>query len=166
MEEQNDIQVFFEKLDKLASGQRVLFKRSAGLQLNEAAADTLNTFYHLLPNTVKQRNENDYFLAACVHCLWNADAQGRMPMEKALAGYASSPEASDSIRKRFVSLLDTDYNEDGYLAVKLVRIAKLLKQKGFAVDGSTLVSDLRIWNSEYRSVQKKWARAFNRSFDS
>lgn len=162
MEATNDVQEFFKALDRSATGQRVLFKRSAGLSLNEVDAATMTAFYRILPHSVGRREENNWFLAACIHCLWNADTDGRQPMETALGEYASSPDASDSLRKRFINLLDIDYCDDGYLAAKLVRVAKLLKQKGFAVDGRTLICDLQYWNSGHRSVQKKWVRAFAR----
>lgn len=161
MDETTVIQTYFDNLDKLQTGQRVLFKRAAGLSLNQVSAETLTAFYAALPASVPQWQESDYFLAGCIHCLWSADTQGRQSMENAIAAFASTPEASDSIRKRFVSLLDTAYGDDGYLAAKLVRVAKMLRQKGFAVNGAPLVTDLRNWNGEYRSVQKRWARVFS-----
>jgi CRISPR type I-E-associated protein CasB/Cse2 len=72
---------------------------------------------------------------------------------------ADKSKTSDSFQKRIYTLLDTQWDCDYYMATKLLRLAKLLKQQGEAIDAAALLSDLLYWNSDSRRVQRAWARA-------
>ena len=67
---------------------------------------------------------------------------------------------SDGFDSRFTALLDTPWNDDGYLSQKLTRLAKMLKQKGYPVDGAELLNSLLHWNDPDRWIQKKWVKAY------
>jgi CRISPR system Cascade subunit CasB len=64
---------------------------------------------------------------------------------------------SDSIEKRFVSLVETE-RED--LATPLRHAIKLLASKEIGLDWAQLFDDLLGWHYESRGVQRKWARSF------
>lgn len=154
------IKEYFERIDKLNKKQRIKLKRSCGSMLNEADAETLSIFYRALPYQVKY-DEDKYFAAACIHCLWDADEANRKPMENAISLLANKDaEASDSFEKRLMGLLDTPWDEDGYLNGKLERMAKMLKQKGYAVDGAELLDSLIAWDSADKRIQKKWIKVY------
>ncbi len=152
---------FIKKADRLEKKDRVLLKRSCGAMLSEADGKTLTVFYRLLPGTVNRYEEDKWFLALCVHCLWDEDDNARRrPMEQQISLMNTREKLTDSFEHRLTTLLDTPWNDDGYLNQKLTRMAKMLKQKGYPVDGAELLTDLLHWDSENRFVQKKWIRAF------
>ncbi len=64
---------------------------------------------------------------------------------------------SESIEKRFVSLLSTD-SED--LGKSLRHAVSLAKSKGGAIDYHRLLNDLRYWDHRDRFVQLQWARDY------
>ena len=150
---------FFGRIDELPEKERILLRRGCGFMLRDAGADLLTLFYRLLPHDIKW-GEDRWFAAACIHCLWKADEKDRLPMEKAIALMRLNGDTSDSFEHRFTALMDTQWADDGYLNDKLVRVAKMLKQKDYAVDGGALLESLLRWNSEYRSAQKQWAKTY------
>lgn len=152
--------LFIEKIDKLSTGERVALKRSGGKLLNEASAEALGAFYKALPYGVSQNMEDRWFFAATLRCMWKPDEHMEMSLEKATADYASKGEFSDSYEKRIMSLLDMSWDEDGFMASKIWRTVKMLKQKGYVIDVVPLIKDLYLWNSESRFVQKRWARTY------
>ena len=150
-----------EKADELEKKDRILLKRSCGALLSEADGQTLTVFYRLLPKSVKSYEEDLWFLALCIHCLWDKEEKAkRRPMEEQIAEMKYREELSDSFDHRFTALLDTPWNSDGYLSQKLTRLAKTLRQKGYPVDGAELLEALLYWNASDRRIQKKWVRAF------
>lgn len=153
------IREFFSRIDSLEKKQRIQLKRSCGSMLNEADAETLSVFYRVLPYQVRY-DEDKYFVAACIHCLWDAEEEGRKPMEKAISLLKNNDEFSASLEKRLIGLLETQWDEDGYLNKKLGRMAKLLKQKGYAVDGAELLDSLLAWNRDDKYIQKKWIKVY------
>lgn len=154
------IHAFFNKLDALENKHRVRFKRSCGLFLKETDTETMQVFYRILPSDIFYREEDIWFTAACIHCLWPADEKGRMPMQECIAHVK---DTSESFEKRFTGLLETLWEEDGYLCKKLERMAKFLKQKGYAVNGAELLPSLMNWNDEEKWVQKRWIRTYWRT---
>jgi len=151
---------FIERIDELQTGERTALKRSCGVLLNNADIRAFNAFYKALLLKVPAKDEDIWFFAGCVRAQWDSTQRNALPFEKAMADF-SKKDGSDSFQKRFVTLLDTPWSEDGYLAVKLTRIIKLLKQKGYVINAESLLRDLRGWNNEDRYVQKKWAKTFN-----
>ena len=71
------IKTFFERLDELNSGDRAALRREAGVILKDAKGQAIRTFYQCLPYAVPQWQEEYFFAAACLHCLWGADEQNR-----------------------------------------------------------------------------------------
>ncbi len=70
-------------------------------------------------------------------------------------------QLSESFEHRYTALLDTIWSDDGYLNDKLMRMAKMLKQKDYAVAGVALLESLLCWNFDSRIVQKQWAKTYS-----
>ena len=149
---------FFEALDRLSSGERAVLRRASGQMLQEADARAMAAFYRCLPWDACKNpfNEDRWFASACFHCLWDAEADSRQPLEQIMR---EMQKKSDSMEHRLTSLLDMSWETDGYLLTKLSRVVKMARQQGYCVDCDNLLKDLLGWNSDTQYVQRKWARA-------
>lgn len=145
---------FVANLSKLDSGDRARLKRDAGKDMVEARS--LGLFFRLLPHDTPDRYEAAYFLAATLYplsepgyggCLGDSLRRLRDP----------DPKKSKALDRRFEILLDADAAQ---LVFRLRQVMRLLKTNHVQVDWQVLTEDLLNWNSPYRSVQKKWARAY------
>jgi CRISPR type I-E-associated protein CasB/Cse2 len=145
---------FIHNLEALDAGEKARLKRDAGKDISEARS--LGLFYRLLPFGTPQWQEKDYFLAATLFpladpcksgCLGDALYRARNPDAKQNKG----------LDRRIEILLDSD---DTQLAYRLQQTVRLLKSKGIPVNWPELTEDLLNWNSPYRSVQRRWARAY------
>lgn len=154
------IQEFFQRLDALEPKHRIHLKRSCGMLLRESDAETMQVFFRVLPQDVPGWLEDHWFTAACIHCLWKAEEENRKPMQECIAAVKGLEETSESFEKRFTTLLETPWEEDGFLCRKMERMAKYLKQKGYAVDGAPLLRDLLYWDYEDKFVQKQWIKTY------
>ena len=151
---------FFEMLDRLGTGERAALKRCVGQQLADADGKAITTFYRCLPFGTDTWQEERWFAAACLRCLWDVGAGEVKPVEIVISELIRSKELSDSMGHRVESLLDTPWDADGYMLTKLSRIVRLIRQKsGVRIDCAALLDDLIYWNSDNQTVQKKWARA-------
>ena len=150
---------FFQRLDALSKGDRTSLKREAGVMLCQANGHAMRVFYQCLPNIVPRWQEDRAFAAACLHCLWTADEGARQPMVQIFYRLGQDKEISESVGHRLETLLDLQWDEDGFLLTKLTRLIGLAKSKGYAVDCRQLLEDLLYWNNDYQSVQRKWAKA-------
>ncbi len=151
---------FFEKLDKLGTGERAALRRETGVMLKEAASYAMTAFYRCLPANIGTAQEEKWFAAACLRCLWNAGADIGSPLEQIISKMIRSGDLSKSTEHRVELLIDTRWDNDGYMLIKLARLVKLVRQKSDRdlIDFSALLDDLIFWNSENQSVQRKWAR--------
>lgn len=151
---------FMERVDALSTGDRVALKRSAGVMLSEADGKAIAAFYRCVTPAIPQWQEDRWFAVACVKCLWDPPEGAGEPVENVLAKLFRSLELSDSVQHRVSGLLDTPWDQDGYMLTKLCRLMKMLRQKtAEALDFAGLLEDLIYWNNENQSVQRKWARA-------
>ena len=147
-------------LELLSPAERSAFKRAAGQTIAQSQR-TLGMFYAKKPYSVSQWDEEAFFAALCMACLWKDDQRGRvLPMEQCLAIIAEN----DSLKRRVNNVLDTAWDpENGnMLSVKLARLARMLRSgdTGISPDFDLLYRDLCFWNAPGRSVQKRWARDF------
>jgi CRISPR type I-E-associated protein CasB/Cse2 len=79
-------------------------------------------------------------------------------LKKAIAG-----TDSDSIKRRFHILLDSDYDPftgDGDLPYRLRQMVRYAASKGVGVDWPQLLVDIKFWNHPEKHSQKRWARSF------
>lgn len=140
-------------------------RRSLGRGLADPA-EAAAVFYRILP-PVPEWAERDYWLAAGLFALHpshraSADStdHGRPLGAELREVVAREPNAESGLERRFVALLDADRDE---LEVMLRSIVQLLRQHDQPLDYAQLIRDLHRWNSQWRTVQRRWARAFWRS---
>lgn len=152
---------FLNRLKGLGNGDRAALKRSSGIMLAEADGKAVAAFYRCLPAGTPQWQEDRWFAVACLRCLWDADMEGGEPAEQIIGRLIREEKLSDSTLHRAEVLLDTAWDEDGYMLTKLARLVKLVRQKSdrAAVDFSAMLEDLIYWNAENQSIQRKWARS-------
>lgn len=152
---------FLLKIKVLGNGDRAALKRSSGIMLAEADGKAVAAFYRCLPAGTPQWQEDRWFAVACLRCLWDVDAESGEPIEKIIGRMIRDEKLSDSTQHRAEVLLDTAWDEDGYMLTKLARLVKLVRQKSdrAAVDFSAMLEDLIYWNAENQSIQRKWARS-------
>lgn len=152
---------FLARIDGFSTGGRAVLRRACGRTLEQADSSALATFYSVLPGGLRLNDEEGWFEGACLRCMWRPDEEENIPAEQALAKLAEKQDKDDDpYKRRLIALLDTPRDADGYMAIKLWRMIKLLKQKGYIIDCAVLISDICRWNQSSRYVQKKWARAF------
>lgn len=155
--------LFFCRICALGNGDRAALKRAAGIMLSDADGKAVAAFYRCLPHGTPQWQEDRWFAAACLRCLWDAETEDGEPFEKVIGGMIQNQkeELSKSTIHRAEVLLDTAWDDDGYMLTKLTRLVKLIRQKSdrAPIDFAALLEDLIYWNAENQSVQRKWARA-------
>ncbi|SRR5258708_11860133 len=108
------------------------------------------------------RRQDDYFLVASLfaaHPLIWSPARDQRELTNLGASFRRLRAAfeSGSIEKRFVALLNAE-RED--LPEHLRHAVSLLKAHEIPVNWERLLRDLAWWDSERRSVQRDWARAY------
>lgn len=145
--------VFFERLDTLTKGERTALKRSCGVMLQQADGVAIAAFYKCLPYSVPRNAEGKWFAAASIHCLWENET--REPFERAIG---KMKVESNTVEGRVIVLSDMSWDDDGLFLSKLVRLIKMAKQKGFAIDANALLKDLIYWDSDSRNVQRRWLK--------
>lgn len=152
---------FLSRLNGLGNGDRAALRRACGTMLFEADGKAIAAFYRCLPHGIPQWQEDRWFAAACLRCLWDREMEGGEPFERVIGRMIRAEELSESTLHRAEVLLDTDWDEDGYLLTKLTRLVKLVRQKSdrAPVDFGALLEDLLSWNVENQFVQRKWAHA-------
>ena len=152
---------FFLKLNGLGTGDRAMLRRAAGEMLKEADGKAITAFYRCLPYGVPQWQEDRWFAVACISCLWDAEAGNGDLFENTVSRMIREESLSASTQHKMEILLDTAWDEDGYMLTKLVRMIKMIRQKAGRdpIDCPALLDDLIYWNAENQSVQRKWARA-------
>ncbi|MCR4764221.1 MAG: type I-E CRISPR-associated protein Cse2/CasB [Lachnospiraceae bacterium] len=150
---------FFERLNSLGTGERAALKRSAGTMVQSADGRALKAFYRSMPST-GVRNEEKWFAIACLRCLWDIGEEKGEPFEAMISSLLRRDEISESTSHRVSTLLDTRWDQDGFMLSKLSRLVKMLCQKSEEMlDFPALLEDLIYWNSDTQTIQRKWARA-------
>lgn len=152
------VKTFFKRLNELSAGDRATLRREAGTMLKDAGGQAIRAFYQCLPYSVPQWQEEYFFAAACLCCLWDANEPDQTGLPQALYQLGQDEETSKSTGHRLESLLDTKWDADGYMLTKLTRLMRLVKSRGVSVDCAELLKDLVYWNSDSQWIQHKWAR--------
>ncbi len=137
-------------------GDLAVLKRAAGYTIGEAP-DAAKVFYRLLPYSVREQNEDVYFLVATLYGLNQYERLDHENFGKTLRD-VKARTGSDSIDKRFLALLDSP--GDAELAYRLRQCIKLAASQLAGVDWARLIKDLLYWNTEDKTVQKDWARSY------
>lgn len=75
----------------------------------------------------------------------------------------ASGAASESLKRRFHILLDSEYDSytgEGDFPYRLRQMVRFAAGKGIGVDWPLLLRHVKNWNSKEKWVQKKWAGSF------
>ncbi len=115
-----------------------------------------------LPPDASRRDEEPFYLIAALFAwhqgIWSGDGETNKPTHLGASFARMRTETtSDSVEKRFVALLNCD-RED--LPEHLRQAVGLLKSKDVPIDWLQLLRDIRYWETDRRTVQRKWSRAF------
>ena len=145
---------FIANLNELDAGGKARLKRDAGKDLSEARS--LGLFYRLLPHGTPVERENAYFLAATLFPLADSGRTGCLGDSLYRARDPDSKK-NKGLDRRIEILLDADISQ---LAFRLRQAVRFLKSHRVSINWQELTEDVLHWNSPYRTVQKKWARAY------
>ena len=149
---------FIKRLAKLGSGERAALKRSVGTMLSEADTKALAAFYRCYPPT---KDEDCWFAVACLCCFWGKNLEDGEAVETIIVHLLERKEISKSMLHRVEILLDTEWDEDGFMLTKLTRLIQVIRQKsdGVNIDFAVLGRDLCEWKKkDSNKVQRRWAR--------
>ena len=153
---------FFDGIKELTVGQQAALRRSAGKSLRDVGAMELQAFFTAIPQ--QKFDAEKAFTVSCIACLWKPEERvSAEPFAKCLRKLrASLGDSGNGVDSRFRNIIDTPWNdEDGFLAAKLVRLVKMLKQSGKGYpDPETLFADLKNWNHPDRFVQRRWMEEY------
>jgi len=112
-------------------------------------------------NVPDDRRENAFYIVASLFALWHQGKEGQFRNAPGNLGASLGQlkDESDSTEKRFVAMLNSHIDD---LSDRLRHAVSLLAKHNtpVAIDWAQLVDDLQRWDSDYRSVQRKWARGF------
>ena len=145
-------------LGRLDNGELAALRRAAGTR--DADMTALRSFYKAC-GYCDPRVEKYWFPALCMDALWRpSEVPAVMPMEECLRRLLSGEsETTESLQHRIDMLLETPWNEDGFLLGKLLNLVKILKTKtDRKPDFQALADDLRRWNYPEQPVQRRWLR--------
>ncbi len=148
-----------ERLLSCTTGETATLRRCAGKTLREADASALRIFYSFLPYGTPSWQHDRYFTIMCCVSLWKPDER-KNPMLFVDCLRESAPlDRIDGLYSRVRNLLDAQWDDDGFMAVKLARLMKIVKNSDRSIypDFDRLLQDLIHWNDASRSVQRLWA---------
>lgn len=156
MPEQSKTERFFHNLAKLCDADRAV---DAGLRrsLSFPPGEWPRVFPYVEPFVAKEEQDGFrrrmFYLGAGV---WAAarERNGKTPFGKAVNAYMNAMR-SESIEKRFITLLDSDAEQ---LPNRLRQICALLKDE--SIDFPLLLDGLLYWNAPGKKTQWRWARDF------
>lgn len=151
-----------ETLKKLSVGERAALRREAGERLSDASGRALAAFYRVIPPGLSSRKQECWFCVLTLACLWNVDEAKEDGSMADLLRRLAKRQGTEGMDARIRSLLDTRWEEDGYLSAKLCRLARMLRSDNRQVmpDIDSLLTDVLYWNSDRRTVQLRWAQQY------
>lgn len=156
MPEQSRTERFFKYLAALCDADRAVaacLRRS----LSFPPGEWPRAFPYVEPFVVKEEQDGFrrrmFYLAAGV---WAAakERNGKTPLGKAIHEYMEEV-GSDSIEKRFITLLDSDAEQ---LTNRIRQMCALLKDS--PVNFPLLLDGLLFWNAQGKKTQWRWAKDF------
>jgi len=155
---------FLSRLYELSRGEIAILKRNAGNTICESRG-IYPIFYRVLPHGIADSpREEIYFLIATLYGHNEYSLRGNFGLTMRRV---KSQSNTDSVDKRMVVLLESDFNLiDGYkpgggeLAYRLRQCVKLANSHEIGVDWLQLLKDLQSWQYPEKRVQKAWARSY------
>ncbi|WP_165774807.1 type I-E CRISPR-associated protein Cse2/CasB [Candidatus Viridilinea mediisalina] len=153
---QRQIAEFVANLERLDAAGRARLKRNAGRRLNEAR-DVQRVFFQALPYALAGRafEEEIYFLVATLYPL--ADSRNDSTNLGQTMRRVRQTRESESIDRRFQSLLDSNSEQLPFRLRQIVRLAAASEQ---TIDWAQLLQDLLAWEHPERYIQLRWARNY------
>ncbi len=177
-------EMILEQLKQLSKGERAALRRCAGQPLSMADGRALQALFHAMPAGTPPYEQGKWLAVLSIACLWDVEeASVGNSMARMLRAYIQKGQQQDdadgersgtekhsegsggrksSMDDRVQRLLDARWDEDGYLAGKLSRVARMLRANDGEKmpDMDQLFNDLKRWNSDRRSVQLRWANEY------
>ncbi|MFQ3684406.1 type I-E CRISPR-associated protein Cse2/CasB [Roseiflexus sp.] len=152
---QHQVATFIAALERLDNAGRARLKRNAGRALHEAR-DVHRVFFQALPAKVAdQTEESIYFLVATLFPLTKARSDN-VSLGTTLRSVRQI-RASESIDRRFQTLLDSDVEQLRFRLRQTVRLIAASEQR---IDWNRLLNDLLAWNHPDRYIQLRWAKDY------
>ena len=148
---------FVDKLSKLEAGDRARLKRNAGNRLTESNR-AMGLFYNkLLPYSVREFDEEWYFLVATLYPLEKETSGTPPPNFGSSLRQVRTDKNSSGLDRRVERLLDADEQQ---LPFHLRQAIHFLTSNRGRVRWGQLLEDVLHWSAPSRYVQRRWARAY------
>ena len=150
------------RLHQLTPGECAALRHEAGKCIADASAQALAVFYRIAPPKMNRHQQECWFTAMTLACLWKPEeAQVGGDFAVMLRKYARK-QVTNRMEQKIHFLLDTSWEEDGYLAAKLTHLARMLRSdnRNIMPDAEQLLNDLLNWNADSRYIQLRWAQRF------
>ncbi len=151
-----------ERLRTLSDGERAALRKCAGQPLSAVNARALQALFRAMPADVAPSEQGKWFTALSIACLWNVEeANVKASLPRMLRAYALTT-GSGGVDSRLRAVLDARWDEGGYLAGKIARLARMLRanDRQAMPDMDALLDDLKKWNYDSRGVQLRWANEY------
>jgi hypothetical protein len=161
--ESQETAMILQGLNRLTNGEHASLRHTVGRTMAEADGRALEAFYKAIPPAVKPWQQGRCFTVMGIACLWRAE---EVSVRGDIVGMLHTLEQkrdTNGIGVKIRGLLDMRWDdEDGYLAAKLGRLARMLRAEdaGAMPDIDMLFSDLNTWNDDNRKTQRRWAQVF------
>ncbi len=153
------IKLVLERLDGLGNGEKALLRRNAATPYERADFRAAGIFLRLLPKDTPTYEEAPLFTALCVRCMWKSTGSGK-EFPTAVAVLKKEMKDSETVEKRFLSLLDESFSADSLFCIKLFRLSHMLCAANINVDWEKLCVDFTKWNHPERYIQRDWMRKY------
>ncbi len=152
------------RLNSLDKGERSVLRRTVGRSLSQIDVRALETAFRVMPDDRQtELRQSAWLLALGVGSLWDAGIVHKtMGFADMLRLYKNN-QNMNGMDHLFRGLLDTRFDgEDGYLAGKIGRLARMLWANDQTVmpDVNQLLYDIDSWNDEKRTIQIRWAQRY------
>lgn len=157
---------FIERVEKLGRGELAQLRRAAGDRLSDRSELLWFTGLTRSPET----EAVDFLVATLLAQYKTVDIQAGKHRRSGNFGAAwkraIGPNPSESIRRRFHILLNSDLlpNGSGDLPYRLRQMVRYAAAKDVGLDWPQLLRDLKRWPYPEKRPQKEWARAFFANF--
>jgi len=154
---------FIERIEQLDTGKLAMLRRGCGER--DAIAGKCPWFYGVLRG---EGNETTSYLVASLMAQYSTSKikSGSHRDEGDFGSTlkkAFNASGSESMKRRFLILLDSDYNSytgEGDLPYRLRQMIRYVAHLRLGVDWPQLFDDIKLWNHPDKYVQKRWARSF------
>jgi len=154
---------FIERIEQLDSGKLAMLRRGCGER--DAIAGKCPWFYGVLQGI---GDETTSYLVASLMAQYST-AKVKSGSHRAEGDFGSTwkkaitASGSESLQRRFLILLDSDYNSytgEGDLPYRLRQMVRYVAHMRLGINWPRLFDDIKQWNHPDKHVQKRWARSF------